>query len=348
MPPVSSIQAVIDFIQSVSHDDWERARGAYDSVANNISYDFGALNAYLLGAPLMLKDYDLNTVFTTRTGVCAGYSSLYAKIAEGLGLKVQYIVGVFRASQFLPPWPRDVGHAWNAVMLDGTWHLLDVTAGSTMKNAGWFDMDPRLFAINHFTEDKDWTLVTDNVTQADFDKAPFLEPNKLVVLVSQGFTAARIIEIAKQPPFFLESSVGISFDGMPPFGGGVYYGDEMAGFALGLDAEYLSLTSGSEAPAASAGIVPVCLTVLASIGGLYGEYGIGAGFSYAPGSVMSFSSVVLKLGGGYNVYDRTKSFGLGIAFVDYLPLYVAQEALGLTSFPNDLLSAFKLSLIYRF
>ncbi|KFP65805.1 Kyphoscoliosis peptidase, partial [Cariama cristata] len=75
----------------------------------------------------------------------------------------------------------DSDHAWNAVYLDGRWHLLDSTWGSgsvddsftefTFRyNEFYFLTHPALFINNHFPDNSNWQLLKPTLTLKDFEK----------------------------------------------------------------------------------------------------------------------------------------------------------------------------------
>uniref|UniRef100_A0A663LVC5 Kyphoscoliosis peptidase n=1 Tax=Athene cunicularia TaxID=194338 RepID=A0A663LVC5_ATHCN len=74
----------------------------------------------------------------------------------------------------------DSDHAWNAVYLDGRWHLLDSTWGSgavddsftkfTFRyNEFYFLTHPALFINNHFPDNSNWQLLKPTLSLKDFE-----------------------------------------------------------------------------------------------------------------------------------------------------------------------------------
>lgn len=176
MPPANSIRDVVNFIQSVSHDDWDRARGAYDWIVYNIAYG---------GASC-----DPITVFKTRKTICSGYQILFLDIADNLGLQAVAIGGEC--------------HAWNAVEIDGAGRLIDTTwgaAGGGHFNPFYFATDPRLFIFNHFPTDTNFLLFPTNMTYNEFSNMqPFNGDSGM--LLSRGYTVDQILEMAKNQQTF--------------------------------------------------------------------------------------------------------------------------------------------------
>jgi hypothetical protein len=100
------------------------------------------------------------------------------------------------------------------VKLDGTWHFLDTTWGAGHVDgtrfvpdhtAAWFDMDPRLFVLNHYPRDARWLLLEHPTTLAEYERAPFVETDTLETLLEAGFTTGDCISFvafAPLPEFF--------------------------------------------------------------------------------------------------------------------------------------------------
>jgi len=360
MPPAGSITDVVGRIRSLSHNDWERIRGAYDWIAFNIIYDFAALK----GKPTKI---DPEGVFETRKTICEGYSLLFLAMITDLGLQATMVTGYVR------PTTTD-NHAWDAVKVNGEWHLFDPCWGaggldykSNVDNYlnFWFDTDPRLFVYNHFPYDTNWLLLTNNITFSDYNSLPMPNSFELENLLKSGHSVEEVLKIAEQPPFFIELNGGFnwSFLGAPlgvnsggaAFGGGIYYGDNK-GYAIGLDAEYLPVISGDGTlSSGSTAMQTVCITILSgSDSGWYSDLGFGIGFYSTTGSVGGFSSgttfnsYLAKLGGGYNM-SFNRNIGAGLGYDYYYPFSgLSQKYLGMSSFPNDLLLDIKLNLIYHF
>ncbi len=205
MPRPASIQSLITALKARWVSDADRARAAYAWVAHNIDYD---VDAYFSG---VRGKTDAGGTFETGKSVCEGYSDLYAQIAKGLGLEVQSISG----------WAKGYGygngegfggvnHAWNAVKVDGRWRLLDTTWGAgsisgkhfkRSYSTAWYDMDPRLFILQHLPQQAQWTLLDQPPSMAAYVKAPYLEYWHLESLHSAGFSADEQLALVAHAPF---------------------------------------------------------------------------------------------------------------------------------------------------
>ncbi|MFN0174917.1 MAG: transglutaminase domain-containing protein [Saprospiraceae bacterium] len=159
-------------------NDRDKARALFTWIAENISYDFKALEREGPKADSR-KEFDdklVKQVYKKGRGVCMGYALLYKKMADAVGLECVFIEGNSKGSVF-GGWES---HAWNAVKIKGKWELLDVTwgAGYTDENEkfqqvfqpGFFFTLPRVFALNHFPEDDKWQLLDQPIGKNEFKK----------------------------------------------------------------------------------------------------------------------------------------------------------------------------------
>lgn len=205
MPRPASIPSLITMLKARWGSDADRARAAYAWVAHNIDYD---VDAYFSG---VRGKTDAGGTFETGKSVCEGYSDLYAQIAKGLGLEVQSISGWAKGYGYANGEGfGSVNHAWNAVKVDGRWRLLDTTWGAGVVvgksfqrsySTAWYDMDPRLFILQHLPQQSQWTLLDQPPSMAAYVKAPYLEYWHLEGLHSAGFTVDDQLALVAHAPF---------------------------------------------------------------------------------------------------------------------------------------------------
>ena len=163
-------------------DDLEKARALYRWVTENIQYNVEGLYSGNYGnlAP--------EAVMQGGTAVCDGYSSLFEELASAAGLEVVTIKGYAKGTGYNvgSSLPNLFNHAWNAVKIDGLWHLLDSTWGAgAMDEKGvyvhqfepfYFLTPPEQFAVTHFPEDPKWQLLGEPLTRKEFESSPYLKP----------------------------------------------------------------------------------------------------------------------------------------------------------------------------
>lgn len=170
-----NIQSVAQYIAQRESNPYGRVKAIYDYVATRIAYDAPAL------AMGQYPPQDALTVFKTRKAVCAGYSRLFMALAHEMGILAVYVTGDARDIQGMTA--PGVGHAWNAVQIQGKWHLLDVTWGSGMvENAGFIRRynpaylftPPEVFAMDHYPTVSKWQLRSKPLSREAFERQPML------------------------------------------------------------------------------------------------------------------------------------------------------------------------------
>jgi hypothetical protein len=101
-------RSVARYLARGASNERELARAVFTWIHDNIRYE-------------VTDVIDPDPVFVARKGQCAGMMLLYRDMAAEVGLVVHGVGGESGLSER--------GHAWNVVLIDGTWRLLDVTWG---------------------------------------------------------------------------------------------------------------------------------------------------------------------------------------------------------------------------
>jgi hypothetical protein len=184
----------------------DKARAIYTWIALNISYDLKlALNpvpgkgfSYIneidkLKKIAALENEKIQTVFKKHTAVCSGFSLLYQRVATLVGLQSTVIEGfsktITKDIGFVPKVPD---HAWNAVLIDGKWSLIDVTWGSGYLDLNrnvfvkeftplYFDTNPAFFFAKHYPSSGVWLDKT--VDENAFINGPLLYKNEIIEIL---------------------------------------------------------------------------------------------------------------------------------------------------------------------
>ncbi len=178
--PEEQLPLLISFIRENSADEAEMFRYAHDWVAQNVAYD---VEAYRGGEQAVTDAYG---VIAYGKSVCAGYAEVLKLLCDELGIRSEMVSGYARGASFDPftePQrdPEDTNHRWNAVYLEGRWHLVDVTwnAGSVGRdgfsfnyNLNYYKIDPDVFAYTHFPTDPKWQLLDPPLTYSQFIQRP--------------------------------------------------------------------------------------------------------------------------------------------------------------------------------
>jgi len=186
----ASIAAVGAYLQRQFPDKKRRVKAIHDFVALRLSYDYDALQAMMANDFAHVPSQEAEPVFATRKGVCAGYAKLMTAIGAAANVEIKYITGYIRDSsrRVAPGSDQQVKtalegyrHAWNAVLIDEEWFLIDATwddptGSDTPVRSTYLFTPPTLFAYDHLPEDPAWQLVMNPISAGDFARLPMLSP----------------------------------------------------------------------------------------------------------------------------------------------------------------------------
>jgi len=170
--------------------DRDKAAVLYYWITHNVAYDTKLLNrVFAKGSSVRvtdaeivkLKEEQVQYAFKKKRGICQNYARLFRRMALTVGLDCEFIAGQARADAARPG-SLGVGHAWNAVKIDGEWGLVDATWGSgytdkkgkfvqTFRPA-YFLPKPGSFAYSHFPKEDRWQLLPDPFTKDQFMDQP--------------------------------------------------------------------------------------------------------------------------------------------------------------------------------
>ena len=129
-----NVQALAHYLTDDLGTERQKANAIYNWITHNIRYD------YAKAVSGKLHHDKLPTVLRKRRGVCEGYADLFTALCREAGLNAVTIEGYSRdwtfddSDQLYVP-----RHAWNAVMIDRQWELVDATwgAGGVEQKPGW-------------------------------------------------------------------------------------------------------------------------------------------------------------------------------------------------------------------
>lgn len=172
-----------DSLNLVAIFNWITDNIAYDNddyLVSNYYPDF-KIDRYLDSAQYM-NIYNRKVselVLTKKKAICDGYSRLFLTLCEFADIRCQYISGEVR-----DPLSDDlIGHAWNAVYIDGKWRLIDLTwasggiSGSTYvkeKNMFFYFTPPEQLIFDHIPDDLKWSLLDSMTVHKLLNESPIL------------------------------------------------------------------------------------------------------------------------------------------------------------------------------
>lgn len=146
-----------------------RVRAIWRWITANIEYDNGK------------KNYSAGATLRDRRGTCQGYAELFVELCRSSGIRSMEITGYNRGAGYNPGDRVNDDHAWNAVLIDGKWHLLDCTDGAGFVRDGGFVRDyrehffltpPGEFIYGNMPTLPRWQLLPRKITRKEFETLP--------------------------------------------------------------------------------------------------------------------------------------------------------------------------------
>ncbi|MDA6069748.1 transglutaminase [Flavobacterium sp. AC] len=193
----SSTEDLAERIQKDFTSEHDKARAIYSWIAFNVKYDYAVyLNpprtqgfSYSTEAEKQRKIQQINDKlieksFSSQKAVCEGFTALYQHLSGLVGLKSEIIRGDSKIRL------ADIGrkklssnHAWNIVLIDKKWRLIDVTWGQGYYDNSkgkmvndftsiYFDTDPEYFFAKHFPDSGSY--LGNRLSKEDFLNGPLI------------------------------------------------------------------------------------------------------------------------------------------------------------------------------
>ncbi len=169
----------------------EKARVIFMWIAHNIRYDCAKFKnppRYNVSASTKeelvqkrreLEEKEMAKSLKGKRGVCSDYSAIFKAMCDAVGLESVVILG--DARDFYRPYRNNQNnsHAWNAVKIDGKWHLMDATWAAGFINPevtkftrrvspGYFKTPPSWFVQSHLPDDEKWQLLEQPLNKKNF------------------------------------------------------------------------------------------------------------------------------------------------------------------------------------
>ena len=142
---------------------------------------------------MALETRIIERVVEKKKAVCQGYSMLFKRMCDIAGLRSEVLIGYIRTEYYEVGTSGSIEHAWNSVLIDSTWHLLDATwaAGGCASdddgkllffvkryNPYYWLTPPEDFARNHYPKDTVWTLIP-HYTKEKFAANPYYRRDEM-------------------------------------------------------------------------------------------------------------------------------------------------------------------------
>ncbi len=206
VPPdaTQNVKTLSAYLVGTANTPTSKAKRIYRWITKNINYDVPAVRGSKTASV-----YEPQQVLQRRQTVCEGYARLFQALAQEAGLEVKMVSGKTHSSIS----DSAGGHAWNAVRLDGNWHLVDCTWGAGYVNGDdyfraptdyYFGLDPKIMATSHFPNDETWQLLDAPLSKAEFEastprRAPRAGRGERISLLQPGETPLAASAPSKAP-----------------------------------------------------------------------------------------------------------------------------------------------------
>ncbi|TFK21972.1 hypothetical protein FA15DRAFT_623152 [Coprinopsis marcescibilis] len=163
--PRESVRTLAQLAQDLTapfSTETDKARSIFTWLHYNIIYD---TEAFFSGN---IREATPESTLRSGLAVCGGYAGLFAHLSKLAGLQAEEVNGHGKGwgYQALEPGspipPPKMNHAWNCVLMDGEWRLLDACWGAGAAeemaykadfNPYWFNASPVEFGNRHFPTD---------------------------------------------------------------------------------------------------------------------------------------------------------------------------------------------------
>lgn len=174
---VRSLDGLARDLTAPFNNDFDKARVIYTWLHHNIVYD---VDAFFSGN---LEPATPESTLSSGAAVCEGYAGLFEHLADIIGLQCHKVsghgkgYGIEPLSENDPIPPMTSNHAWNCVMLENAWHLIDACWGAgalngttwrIQLNPTWFTASAVEFGTKHFPEDPSFQLTPEETTWEEY------------------------------------------------------------------------------------------------------------------------------------------------------------------------------------
>ena len=233
-PYFNSLEDLGIRIQNDYNSDANRVRAAFRWIALNIEYKKTLDEVFepskrLLYISEFVKKQQIrklemektSNAFKNKRGVCIEFSLMLNKLCAQFGLQSKVIPGVLKTSiKDIDGKIQYKNHAWNAVLLEGEWQLMDVTLASGYWNPRsnrfvrkftdyYFFTSPEAFMTNHYPVNQEWKLSEKPLELDAFFSAPMFYPNYFTNKVKLTDATQGTVILSKNNQF------EVSFDNLP-------------------------------------------------------------------------------------------------------------------------------------
>jgi len=170
-----TVEDIVAYLTKNADTDLEKTRAIYVWITKNVKYDYPSIKRGIKADEAWAKKQSPRTVLRSKKAVCQGYSNLFKAMADEAGLEAIFVGG---KSKHPSGKVNRIGHAWNAVKVDGKWQLIDATWGAGMldengkfirrSNEQFFLTPPEKFVLEHYPSDPLFQLLSNPISLDEF------------------------------------------------------------------------------------------------------------------------------------------------------------------------------------
>jgi hypothetical protein len=196
-----SVPALAAYLIKPARTDVEKVRAIYRWMTDRIAYD---VDSFLRK---VTPDNSAEGVLKRRLAVCEGYSTLFGALCMQAGVEAIKVQGHGKGFGYEPGQSSgDLNHTWNAVKVNGGWHLMDVTwaAGHLSgtqyvksREDFYYLTPPDQLIYGHLPAEPRWQLLGQPLSFATWDALPRVDP----LLFAAGFSSDQIKKAIHQKGF---------------------------------------------------------------------------------------------------------------------------------------------------
>ncbi|MDX1665894.1 MAG: transglutaminase domain-containing protein, partial [Saprospiraceae bacterium] len=145
--------------------DLEKVRSIYTWITHHITYDQKAVEGEKVGR----INRNIQDILNRGKAICSGYANLFREMCALADMEAVVVDGYSKGTLTSRPNLKRPDHAWNAVVIDDEWRLLDATWGASVIDrnndfvqtyrSSYFLTPPELFVLNHLPLDPRWQLL---------------------------------------------------------------------------------------------------------------------------------------------------------------------------------------------
>lgn len=171
-----TIAGLASYLATPAKTERDKVRVIFRWITDRVAYN---VEDFLAGR---FGDNTPDGVLKNRKAVCEGYANLFDALGKDLGITVVKVKGYAKGVGYVNGMeiPRS-NHAWNAVQIDGKWHLLDSTWGAGSLNGKEFQKRFEEFyfltpadqmVFSHYPDEPKWQLMTPIIPAKEFQQWP--------------------------------------------------------------------------------------------------------------------------------------------------------------------------------